>query len=87
MTREEIEMSLLIGGWIKQKSETSRADTVYTHVDSALSLGTQENGDKGIVFQNGGYIGTLPLEAAYNKVNDHMILMQELNNGQRAVLT
>ncbi len=87
MTREEFEMNLLIGGWIKKESEHIRADLIYTHNDSHLSIGTRNGSDTVALFQNGGYIGTLHYEDAFNKVNDHMVLMQDLMNGQARVFT
>ncbi len=88
MTREEFEMNLLIGGWVKKEGiDALRVDTMYDHPDSVFSLGTKKGSNDVSIFQDGGYLGFLGYERAFNLVNDHMVLMQDLMNEQARVFT
>jgi hypothetical protein len=81
MTRQEFEMLMLISNWYKRDSEQMGSDEEYVHNDTQWSIGIKEDSDKVTLYYEGNSVGVTDLKTAYDKVNDHMCLMEDLNAG------
>lgn len=88
MTREEFEMNLLIGGWTKSNGEDhNNIDALFSHVNSEYSMGVKDDSDKVQVYLNGNTFGATDYEEAFTTIHEHMVLIQEITNGQSRVFT